>query len=308
VHDVERLLAYVRSPPIFQHLLSYIRSWAQHVGLYGQIYGYLSGYSWAILCAYICHSSLSPLISLSSIEHFSIDQFFSLVQKFFSTYAQFNWSAQSLRLYPKSYKQISHSEKSSVHNRGSMRIISPSPPFNNTGRSTINSTRDLIIQGFQRVTQLLDTVNTITTEYKLNALKQILELNNEFPSEKIQSILQLTLSGETSDELDEWIGWMKSRLAHFLNDCENECRLVIQTQSSMEYRSNNVEVCYSIGFQVDEQALNQHRNFHYCLNKFLDQFKLCPNRTDTMKISHKLISIHDWKLERMQPKAQRTRK
>ncbi|CAF4365434.1 unnamed protein product, partial [Adineta steineri] len=36
VHDIERLLVRVRSLPIFQHLLTYIRTWAQHIGLYGQ--------------------------------------------------------------------------------------------------------------------------------------------------------------------------------------------------------------------------------------------------------------------------------
>jgi poly(A) polymerase Pap1 len=308
VHEIEHLLVHAHSPPIFQHLLAFIRTWAQHTGVYGQVYGYLGGYSWAILCAHICHSFLSPIESLSSIEHFSIDQFFSLVHKFFTTYAQFNWSSQSLRLHPKSSRQITYSEKPSVHNRGSMRILSPNLPFNNTGRSTLNSTRDLIIQGFQRVVQLLDTTNTITTEDKSNALKQILQLSNDFPNENIKSIVQFTLSCENSNELDEWTGWMKSRLAHFLNDCEEECHLLIQTQSSIEYRPNNTEAIYSIGFQHDEQTLNNHRNFHYCLNKFIDQFNSCPNRKETMKVSHKLTSIHDWKLERMQPKPQRTRK
>jgi poly(A) polymerase Pap1 len=302
------VLIHSRSPPIFQHLLTFIRSWAQHVGLYGQVYGYLGGYSWAILCAHICHTYLSPIKSLSSIEHFSIDEFFSLVQKFFSIYAQFPWSSQSFHLHPESSKQITPSQKSSVHSRGSMRIISPSPPFNNTGRSTINSTRDLILQGFERVVELLDKINTITYEDKSNALKQILELNNDFPNAKIQSLVQLTLSCENEHELDEWIGWMKSRLAHFLNDCEEECHLSIQTQNSIEYRSKNTEAFYSIGFQLDEQTLNNHRNFNYLLNQFLDQFNLYPNRKETMKISYKLISIHDWKLERMQPKPQRTKK
>jgi poly(A) polymerase Pap1 len=189
-----------------------------------------------------------------------------------------------------------------------MRIISPTSPFNNTGRTTVNSTRDLIIQGFQRVVQLLETNNTITSQDKSNALKQILELTNDFPNEKIKSLIQFTFSSETSNELDEWIGWMKSRLAHFLNDCEEECHLIIQTQTSIEYRANNTEAIYSIGYQIDEQTLNQHRNFHYCLNKFIDQFNLCPNRKETMKVSYKLISIHDWKLERMEPKPQRLRK
>jgi len=304
---MEHLLIHSRSPPIFQYLLSFIRSWAQRVGLYGQVYGYLSGYSWAILCANICHVSSSLISSLSSIEHFSIDDFFSLVQKFFSTYALFPWSAQSIHLYPKSSKQIVHSQKSSVHNRGAMRIISPSPPFNNSGRSTINSTRDLIVQGFQRVVELLDQINTSTSEDKANALKQILELTNDFPNSKIKSLVQLTLSCESEGELDQWIGWMKSRLVHFLNDCEEECHLSVQTQNTIEQRSTT-EIFYSIGFQLDEQTLMNQRNFSYCLTKFLDQFNSCPNRKETMKVSSKLISIHDWKLERMQPKSQRIRK
>ncbi|CAF1596974.1 unnamed protein product, partial [Rotaria sp. Silwood1] len=295
VQDIERLVTYVRCPPIFQHLLTFIRTWAQHVGLYEQVYGYLGGYSWAILCAYICHTYLPSMKSLSSIEQFSIDELFLLVRQFFSTFANFNWSSQAFRLYPKSFKQMNLLEKSSVHNRGSMRIISPSPPYNNTGRATINSTRDLIIQGFQRVLQLLDTINTISPEDKLNALKEILELNNDFPNEKVKSLVQLTFSSENSNELDEWIGWMKSRLAYFVNACEKECHLVIQTQSSIEYKSNNTEALYSIGFQLDPQTLIQHQNFSNCLKKFVDQFDLCLNRKESMKISYKIFSIHDWK-------------
>ncbi|CAF1508746.1 unnamed protein product, partial [Rotaria sordida] len=84
--------------------------------------------------------------------------------------------------------------------------------------------------------------------------------------------------------------------------------LIIQTQNSIEYRSNKLEVFYSIAFQLDPETLIHHRNFSYCLNQFLDQFNLYPNRKETMKISQKIISIHDWKLERMQPKPQRIRK
>ncbi|CAF3432228.1 unnamed protein product [Rotaria socialis] len=235
-------------------------------------------------------------------------EFFSLVQQFFSTFAHFNWLGDTVRLYPKTYKQKSLSDKLLAYHRGSMRIISPSAPFNNTGRSTSNSTRDLISEGFERVLELIDTINTITLDDKSNALRQILELTNRFPNEKMKSILQLTLSSDSTDELHAWTGWMQLRLAHFLNDCEEECHLSIQTQSSIEYRSKNTEAFYSIGFQVDPQSLNQHRYFSYWLKQFLDQFNLFPQRTESMKVSHKIICIHDWKLERMQPKPQRIRK
>ncbi|CAF0817431.1 unnamed protein product [Adineta ricciae] len=307
IDEMEHLLIHARSPPIFQHLLSFVRTWAQHVGLYGQVYAYLGGFSWATLVAHICHSSLSPINSLSSIENFSIDDFFNLVYKFFSTYAQFNWSAQELRLHSKSSQQPTSANKPSVQNRGAMRIISPRPPYNNTARATMHSTRDLIVQGFQRVLSLLNSINTITVEDKLKALSHILQLSNEFPNEKVKTLLQLTLSGANTNELDEWIGWAKSRLAFFLNECESKCHLTFQTQNRIEYGTEKNQAIYSIGFPLDEVSLDIQRNFHYCLKRFLEQFDAYPNRKDTMTISHKLISAHDWKMERMQPKPPRTR-
>jgi len=273
-------LIHSRSPTIFQYLLAFIRYWAQHVGLYGQVYGYLSGYSWAILCAQICHSHLSPIVSLSSIEHFSIDDFFSLVYKFFSTYAHFPWSTQSTDLH----------SKCSLLNRGSMRIISPMPPFSNSARSTINSTRDLIVKGFQRVVDLLD---------QNNDLKQILELTNDFPSSQMKSLVELTFTCESEQqEFDEWIGWIKSRLIHFFNVCEKECNLTLQMQNTIHCAPQTTQAYYFIAFQFEQQILMQHRNFTRCLIKFLDQFNLYPQRKDTMTVSYRFISVQDWQLRK----------
>jgi poly(A) polymerase Pap1 len=243
--------------------------------------------------------------SLSSLEQFSINEFFSLVQHFFSTFAQFNWSADAFCLYPESYKPIIYSGRSQIYQRGSMRIISPSPPFHNAARSTKNSTRDLIIQSFQCVVQLLDSINTITTEDKLNALEQILELKNDFPNEKMKSIVQLIISSENANEFDSWIGWIKSRLSFFFSDCEERCRYTFQSQNAIEYQSNKNEALYAIAFQVDSITLQQCRKFTVCLQKFIDQVNSFLNRTESMKFFLKIISTDDWKLERMKPKSQR---
>ncbi|CAF4050962.1 unnamed protein product, partial [Rotaria magnacalcarata] len=285
VHDIERLIVYARFPPIFQHLLSFIRTWAQNVGLYGQIYGYLGGYSWAILCAYICHNYLS-----SNDSYFLLEEFFNLVEKFFSTYSHFNWSLESVRLCSK----LNYSRQTSVDSRGSMRILCPSPPYINTSPSTINSTRQLIIQGFQNAQKILEK----NLKYE-ERLKEILELSNNFPDKTIKSILQLKLSVKTLNELNQWTGYMKSRLGRFLNECQDECNLFVQTQNNLETRNDNLERFYSIGFQLDEQILSRHRKFYNSLNQFSEQFIICPFRTDTMKISYKLMSILDWNNEHM---------
>lgn len=308
MQDIEHLFIHARSPPIFQHLLLFVRSWAQQVGLYGQSYGYLGGYTWAILCAHICHSYLSSIPSLLFIEHFSLDQFFSLVRNFFYTYAYFPWSSDSLCLHPALSKQINQLQKSSPHCRGIMRILSPIPPFKNSARSTIKSTRDLLVQGFHHVLELLDQLNTVTSEEKTHALQQILQINHEFPASNIKSVLELTLSCENEDDLDSWTGWMRARLAYFLTDCEQKYHYFVQTQNTIERRSKSTEALYSIGFAVEGEILNERQSFLNRLTKFFDDLNSYSNRTDTMKISHRIISIHDWKLERMQPKPQRVRK
>jgi hypothetical protein len=161
-----------------------------------------------------------------------------------------------------------------------MRILCPSPPFNNSSRSTINSTRYLIIQSFRNACD--------------KTCEDILRLSNRFPDQTIQSIFQLTISGQTTNELNQGIGYMKSRLAHFLTDCEDECNLFVQTDNQIEDRGKSLERYYSLGFQVNEQILSRHREFYYCLNKFLDQFKIWPCRSETMKISFKLMSKNQW--------------
>lgn len=190
-----------------------------------------------------------------------------------------------------------------------MRILSPIPPFKNSARSTIKSTRDLLVQGFHHVLELLDQINTVTQEDQINALKQILQMKNEFPASNIKSILELTLACATEDDIDEWTGWMKSRLAYFLTECEQKYHFFVQTQNTIEHRSQTTtEVFYSIGFAVEEDALNTRQSFVNRLKKFLDDLHSYPQRKEAMTVSHRLVSVHDWKLERMQPKEQRMRK
>ena len=288
MHDAERLIASVRFPVVFQHLLAFIRIWAQRVGLYGQVFSYLGGFSWAILCAYICHTSLSSAHRLCSTE-----QFFRLVKTFFSFYAQFDWSSQSLRLQVNSSRSTVDSEhQPEFLNRGAMRILCPSPPFVNSSRSTIKSTRQLLIEAFQEVSILLGA-----SESNEECLRRILSLPGRFPHRSIQSIIQLRLSGRTLSELMQWIGWVKSRLARFLAECEDDCGLFVQTQHTVEFRGDPLERFYCIGFTDDVRVLSRHGPSKESLDRFFDQVRCCSYRTGTMKLSYKFLAIADWLLQ-----------
>lgn len=288
MHDAERLIASVRFPVVFQHLLTFIRIWAQRVGLYGQVFSYLGGFSWAILCAHICHTSSSSAHRLCSTE-----QFFLLVKTFFSYYAQFDWTSRSLCLQLNSNRSTDGSEhQSEFLNRGAMRILCPSPPFVNSSRSTIKSTRQLLIEAFQEVSTLI-----VTSESNEECLEKILFLPGHFPHRSIQSILQLRLSGRTLSELMQWIGWMKSRLARFLTECEDDCGLFVQTQHTVESRGDPLERFYCIGFTEDVRVLSRYGPSKESLDRFFDQLRFCAYRTGTMKFSYKFLTIADWFLQ-----------
>jgi len=250
---------------MFQNLLTFIRQWAQTIGIYGQVYGYLGGYSWAILCAIICRKYI-PVIPFDDLQ--------SLISKFFIFYSNFDWSSKSLGLYSKHFCK---------DYRGSMRILCPTPPYNNTARSTINSTRCLITQAFRLACETNSS--------------ELLQMSHLFPDQRIQSILQLTLASQTLTELNQWIGYMKSRLAHLLIDCENNCDLFVQTDTKFISGKHSLERIYSIGFDRNEYVLSRHREFYYSLNRFFDQLKNYPHRKETMTISYKLISIKDFALK-----------
>ena len=223
----------------------------------------------------------------------SIDQFFLLVQKFFITYSHFDWSTQSLRLHASSH---CHSNESCLpSNRGSMCILCPSPPFQNSARSTTTSTRQLIVEAFQSVLPLLKQRISHS-----DCLETVLQLPTQFPHQSIQSVLQLKLSSPSLNELDQWIGWMKSRLARFLTACEDECQLFVQTQAALDSSGNDLERFFSMGFQIDAHILSRQRSFYHSLHEFLDQCKHCPYRTQTMTMSYQLLSINNWHAQRQE--------
>lgn len=272
-------MVYVRCPIIFQHLLTFIRTWAQHVGLYGQVYGYFGGYSWAILCAYVCHQSFSTVQ-----DHYSLDDFFRLVQQFFSIYSHFDWSHCSLSLRAVSDRYRDQLEQLEYLNHGAITIHCPTPPFSNSARSTIRSTVQLVVEAFQCGASLLTPANA-------SSLRSLLDQSSIFPHARIRSALELRLSAKNTAELDAWLGWLRSRLARFLTDCENDCQLFVQSQPKMECRENELQRFYSIGFSTDANTLAKDRAFYHCLDDFLRQFHTCPYRTSTMLLSYKLIPM-----------------
>ncbi|CAF0911024.1 unnamed protein product [Didymodactylos carnosus] len=154
VHDIERLLSYVRCPYIFQYLLTFVRQWSQSVGLYGQVYGYLGGYSYAVLVAIVCHEyfdeSRHCIQSLSDLENFTLENFFDLVRYFFDYYSKFDWSYESVQLYSKRktyYRRDTTLNNLDINSRGAMKILYPASPLMNTARNTTKTTRDLIVEG-----------------------------------------------------------------------------------------------------------------------------------------------------------------
>ena len=80
----------VRAVPdlvLFRTVLRVIKRWAKRRGIYSNVHGYLGGFSWSILVAYVCRHKASPTAAETLVA-------------FFRTFAFWNWATDPVALLP----------------------------------------------------------------------------------------------------------------------------------------------------------------------------------------------------------------
>lgn len=188
-----------------------------------------------------------------------------------------------------------------------MRIYCPSSN-DNSARTTIRSTQNLIVQSLEETSNLFETVNTTTTDEKYSALENVLKKNCFFPSGKARTLLELKIKAENQFDLLDWSSWVKSRLVPFFDDLNMECNLNIEPSNKLERRTDPNEIFYLLAFQTEQEDFATKNNFQAALKKFFGQSLAFKSRNKSMDLTHRLVSIEDWKLEQMKPKPARQRK
>ncbi|URE31327.1 Poly(A) polymerase predicted RNA binding domain [Musa troglodytarum] len=187
----KRILQLVPNLKNFQSVLRCVKLWARRRGVYSHLFGFFGGIHLAILAAYVCqrypNASASALLCL-----------------FFDTFSKWPWPQPVVLDDPSiPYRHLD--------GRSFMPIMMPCSPFEWCHSNITRSTYKKIVSEFQRGYVLTRLQDPGRMEFRWN------DLFEAYPyTAKHTHFLQILLTADNDDELQEWVGWVKSRIRGLL--------------------------------------------------------------------------------------------
>ncbi|XP_077231981.1 poly(A) polymerase 3 [Tasmannia lanceolata] len=171
----------------FQSMLRCVKLWARRRGIYSNLFGFFGGIHLAILAAYVCQRHPNASIS-------------ALISGFFETFYSWNWRKpvilQGVRL--PMVREVSDG-------RGFMPIMMPCIPYGYCNSNITRGTSEKIMAEFRRGHRM--TWNIGRPDFEWSCLFE------PFPYTKMYThFVRILLATSDGDELQDWSGWVKSRI------------------------------------------------------------------------------------------------
>ncbi|KAH0469950.1 hypothetical protein IEQ34_001508 [Dendrobium chrysotoxum] len=191
----QRILQLVPNLKHFQAMLRCIKLWALRRGLYSNLLGFFGGIHLAILAAFVClrypNASISALITL-----------------FFETFSNWPWPNPVIL-----QEQSIPSKK--PDERCFMPILMPCSPFDWCNSNVTRGTFRKIMKEIKRGYDITKDQGRLDFQW--------CHLFNHFPfTESYNYFVRICLIAPDHDELQDWAGWVKSRLRGLLLKLERE--------------------------------------------------------------------------------------
>jgi len=226
--DSEFILKSVPDVAKFQTLLKLVKLWAQRRGVYSDKFGFLGGFSWAILASFVCKNFAS----------LSIQQ---LVCKFFKTFSEWEWS-QPIFITPSSNYQPNKKKDLMV-------VMTCVKPFKNSTQHISRSTKQILREELHRADTLCKEIE--------EPWRKLVERENFFS--KYQNYLCITCSALTDEEFRTGAGWLDSMLMVLIYKLELIQQLILHPYIAKFHneKSNFPFSCfYFIGLTKDTSKEN----------------------------------------------------
>ncbi|KAL0927382.1 hypothetical protein M5K25_001547 [Dendrobium thyrsiflorum] len=191
----QRILQLVPNLKHFQAMLRCIKLWAIRRGLYSNLLGFFGGIHLAILAAFVCqrypNASISALITL-----------------FFETFSDWQWPNPVILQDPSIPLK-------NADERCFMPILMPCSPFDWCNSNITRGTFRKIMREIKRGYDITKDQGRLDFQW--------CHLFNHFPfTESYNYFVRICLIAPDHDELQDWAGWVKSRLRGLLLKLERE--------------------------------------------------------------------------------------
>eukprot|EP00262_Sarcandra_glabra_P015655 TRINITY_DN4881_c0_g2_i1.p1 TRINITY_DN4881_c0_g2~~TRINITY_DN4881_c0_g2_i1.p1 ORF type:complete len:547 (-),score=58.95 TRINITY_DN4881_c0_g2_i1:310-1950(-) len=180
-----RILQLVPNLENFQSMLRCVKLWARRRGVYSHLLGFFGGIHLAILAAFICQRHPNASVNI-------------LILKFFETFACWPWPR------PVILQDGSLPWREFTDGRSFMPIRMPCSPYEFCNSNITRSTFNKIRAEFRRGNILTRDIGRPDFEWS--------SLFDPFPyTQTYTRFICIFLSAPSNDELQDWLGWVKSR-------------------------------------------------------------------------------------------------
>ncbi|WP_086682749.1 poly(A) polymerase [Nostoc sp. T09] len=240
----------------FRQLLRAVRAWAKARDIYSNAWGFLGGFSWALLCAWSC---IFYKKSKSSLEE--------LLVNFFQLLHQHNWQqAISLTDAGRQYKVQSP--------RDWLPVVTSIEPCQNTARNVTLSTAQILCREFARGGTL--TKQILAGEEKWTSLFEPVGLQQES-----EFFLILRVSNQDNNELEKCCGILEGYIIGLIIQLE-QLDIFVRPWTGIQKMENTARLVL---------GLNLPPNFH---NNTIEQVaKDFVSQLNFQNSSFEVISFHD---------------
>jgi poly(A) polymerase len=208
----------------FRLLLKAVRGWAKSRCIYGNTWGFLGGFSWALLCAWSCTIYTSNDKSLEAL----LVNFFQLLQ-------QYDWGQPiALTDAGKQYEVKLP--------RDWLPIVSSIEPCKNTARNVTRSTAQILQQEFMRGAEITDK---ILPEISWTSLFEPIHLQEES-----HTFLAITATSRNEEELEKCCGILEGYIISLVIQLE-QLDIFVRPIPKIEKNGNSSRLVLALNLPLD---------------------------------------------------------
>lgn len=189
---------------LFLDCVAFIRIWAKERMLYGSRLGYLHGFSWAVMVAYVMVANKD---SIQQPPH--QNPLYFILSKFFETFANWDWKKKFVSL-PEIVGRGSSFGSYTIDPRTDVVcVLTCSMPIKNSTRNVSKSQVHRLQTELARGNDLFKANNNQQlTQQLLSNVAQHFDFFERFP----KSLLKITVSGVTDVDFKKAFGWTEAKL------------------------------------------------------------------------------------------------
>jgi poly(A) polymerase len=205
VRVTDMILSLVPNVSNFRATLRAIKYWAKQRGIYGNVFGFCGGVTWAMLTARVCQ--LYPNAAPST-----------LIQKFFMFYMFWKWPTPIMLTSITQVDKMNHIQWNPQFSKDLFPVITPAYPCMNSTYNVSPATKRIMESEFKRGQEICASIVAQRVWAKDN-FKELFKPTDIFLDHK--DFIQVLVWAANEEDFHKWSGWIESKMRFLITGIDN---------------------------------------------------------------------------------------